>query len=109
MYQCLNFSIWAIEHADIIVSAVGTRGVVLSEQVVKDSLLARLRRQQLLLDVALPPDIDSQVNNIENVFLYDLLDLERVAVEGQRHRENELDAACEIVEEEAKAFKERLS
>ena len=93
-----------VAKADIIVSSVGTHETILSEEVVRRSLLTRRRRQQLLLDVAVPSDIDTHVNHIENVFLYDLLDLENLAMEGQRCREGELDAASDITLDEARAF-----
>jgi glutamyl-tRNA reductase len=58
----------------------------------------------LLIDIAVPRDVDPAVNEIEGVYLYDIDALQTIADEGRRERERQL-AACErIIEEQLEKF-----
>jgi glutamyl-tRNA reductase len=57
-----------------------------------------------LVDAAVPGDIDPAVNRIDEAFLYDLGDLERVALEGRASRESGAQGAVGIVDREVDAY-----
>jgi len=77
----------ALAEADIAVTAVGGRQTVLSSEQVTQALRQRRRKPMFLVDTAVPGDIEPAVNRIDGAFLYDLNDLERLAMEGRASRE----------------------
>ena len=56
------------------------------------------------IDIAVPRDIDPDVNNVDNVYLYDIDDLKEVVEENLAHRRVEAEKAQGIVDEEVNAF-----
>jgi glutamyl-tRNA reductase len=89
----------ALAEADIIICAMGTRQHSLSVDMVRVALKARRNKPQLIIDTAIPGDVEPAVNRIDDAFLYDLTDLERVALEGLTSREAEGEAAKMLIEE----------
>jgi len=65
---------------------------------------ARRYRPLFLIDLALPRNIEPAVNQLENVYVYDMDDLERVAAQNRGLREQELQRAEAIVREEITAY-----
>lgn len=61
-----------------------------------------------LIDIAMPRDIEPAVNNLDNVYLYDIDDLKEVVEENQAQRRTEALKAKRIVDEETEAFSEWL-
>jgi len=90
--------------ADVVLTCVGGRNVVVGADSVSAALKKRRRQPIFLIDAGIPGDIETAVNRIENAFLYDLADLEKVAMEGRATREQAARAARAIVESEAAAF-----
>ena len=64
----------------------------------------RRQRPVLIVDVAVPGDVDPAVDRLESVFLYTFDDLERVAEDGRQSRENAAAAAAALVDEAIAAF-----
>lgn len=96
-----------LAHADVIVGCLGSRQHVITPDAVAQALRARRYRPVLLVDAAVPGDIDRAVDAIDAAFLYDLDDLEKVARVGRGSRESEAARARTIVDQEAKAFLRR--
>ena len=90
--------------ADIVLSSLGRRQYAVSTDLVKSAIKARRHRPVFLIDLALPGDIDPLVERIEDAFLYNMNDLERVAMEGRAGREDESSSAWKIVDEEVDSF-----
>ena len=97
----------ALVDADIVVSAVGSGRVLLAPPRVEAALKRRRRKPVLLVDAAIPPDIDPAANGIDGAFVYDLDDLERAAMQGRAGREAAARDAWRIVDAEVAAFRER--
>ena len=66
----------------------------------------RKRRQKpiFLVDTGIPGDIDPAVNRVDGAYLYDLTDLERIAMEGRATREAAAGQAWAIIDAELDAF-----
>lgn len=95
----------ALAEADIVISSTGAPGYVFTPPLVEAALNHR-RRPLALIDIAVPRDVDPQVKQIENVFLYNIDDLQAIAEEGMDERRKEADQVEAIVEEEvARAMK----
>jgi glutamyl-tRNA reductase len=95
-----------LETADIVVSATSASGHVLSRDAVSAALRARKGRPLLLVDLAVPRDLDPAINDLEGCFLYDVDDLEAVVAETISGRRTEATRAERLVAEEADSFRE---
>ena len=94
----------ALAGADIVVTAAGLGRYILSRDAVKAALKKRRYRPVFLVDAAIPADVDPAVARLEEAFVYDLADLERVALKGRVGREAATRAAWAIVDEAVAAF-----
>jgi glutamyl-tRNA reductase len=95
----------ALRDADIVVTATSAPHVILSRDQVARAIGSR-DRPLLILDIALPRDVDPAVSEIENVFLYDIDDLSQLVEGNLRKRHSEIDAAQAIVDAEALEFQD---
>lgn len=90
--------------ADIVLSCLGKRSHSLTHDMVKAAIKARRRRPIFLVDAAIPGDIENSVNDISDAYLYDLGELEEVALEGLAKRESQADVAWEIIDKDLADF-----
>jgi glutamyl-tRNA reductase len=95
-----------LEHADVVVSATSAAGIVLSRDQVAASLRSRKGRPLLLVDLAVPRDLDPAINELDGCFLYDVDDLEAVVAETLSGRRGEAARAEQLVAEEAGRFRD---
>jgi glutamyl-tRNA reductase len=94
----------SLVNADIVVSAAGTGQWVIDRALIETALRARRRKPMLLLDVAMPADVERDVENVDDAFLYAFDDLERVALEGRTKRQEAATDAWRIVDEALDAW-----
>ncbi len=92
--------------ADVVVSATSAAEQVLSHEAVASAIRARKGRPLLLVDLAVPRDLDPAINELEGCFLYDVDDLEAVVTETLSGRRGEAARAERLVAEEADRFRE---
>lgn len=93
----------AMAEADIVVSSTGCPHTILHRDDLAKVMAARRNRPLVLIDIAVPRDIAADVQDIRNVYLYDVDDLEVIVRENVKHREEEL-ARCEgIITERTEA------
>lgn len=95
-----------LERADVVVSATSAAELVLSRESVAAVLRARKGRPLLLLDLAVPRDLDPAINELDGCFLYDVDDLEAVVTETLSGRRGEAARAEQLVAGEADRFRE---
>lgn len=93
-----------IAEAEIVIASVGGRTWSVTEEAVKAALKKRRQRPILIVDAGIPGDVEAAVNRIDNAFLYDLEDLERLAEQGRHQREAAAQAAWAVVAEEVARF-----
>lgn len=89
---------------DVIIAALGGGGRILDKSLVRDALKARRRRPVFIVDTAVPGDVDPTVHDLEDAYVYDFGDLERIAMDGLVGRETEAETARHIVAEEVAGF-----
>ena len=92
--------------ADIVLSATAAREPILYKAQVAAALAQRRHRPMLLLDLAVPRDIDAAVAELKDVFLYSVDDLERAIEDNRRSRREAAQEAEAIVELQAARFVE---
>ncbi len=95
----------ALADADIVVTATAAPHVVLTRDVVAKAIRDR-DRPLLILDIALPRDVEATVADLDNVFLYDIDDLSQVVEGNLRKRHSEIAAAQAIVTAETECFQD---
>ncbi|MFK7990039.1 MAG: glutamyl-tRNA reductase [Sandaracinaceae bacterium] len=93
-----------LARADVAVASTASPRFVITPDLMKGVIKARRYRPIFLIDIAVPRDIDPRVGEMDNVFLYDVDDLEQVAQENLRARRREADAAESIVTYEVNQF-----
>jgi glutamyl-tRNA reductase len=64
----------------------------------------RRNRPLLLIDIAVPRDIDPAINFLENVYLYNIDDLQAIADDYLRQRKQEIERCAAIIRQKAAAF-----
>lgn len=89
---------------DIVVCATSAPGVIVNQPTVRAAMNRRRSRPLFFIDQALPRDVEPSVSDIDNVFLYNLDDLARIAEENRIAREAELAKCRAIVSEKAEAL-----
>ncbi|MEE8189019.1 MAG: glutamyl-tRNA reductase [Kiloniellales bacterium] len=94
----------ALAAADIAVAALGTGRYTVTADQAEAALKRRRREPIFFIDAAVPADIDPAAVQADGAFVYDLEDLERVALKGKATREAAADAARGILGEELAAF-----
>jgi glutamyl-tRNA reductase len=94
----------ALERADIVVAATASPHLLLEARELGAVMSERGRRPLLLIDLAVPRDIDAACGEIDGVSLYDIDDLEAVVARNRRVRQVEARKAEGIVEEEIQSF-----
>jgi glutamyl-tRNA reductase len=93
-----------IETVDIIVSSTGSSDLIIKSDDVRPLMRVRRNRPLFFIDIAVPRDLDPELNELENVFLYDIDDLSQVVEMNRSERQNEAVKAARIVEEETLKF-----
>jgi glutamyl-tRNA reductase len=94
--DCLN----AMKEADIVVSSTGCPHTILSREDVASVMPARRNRPLVPIDIAVPRDIAASVQQLDNVYLYDVDDLEVIVRENVKLREQELVLCRKILDEQ---------
>ena len=97
-----------LEHADIVVSSTSAPDAILMRKQVERALPARKGRPLLLVDLAVPRDLDPGIKTLHGCFLYDIDDLEVVVEESLSGRRGEAIRAEEIVAAEGERFHDWL-
>ena len=93
-----------LERADVAICSAGASAPIVTREMMVRAAKARRYRPIFLIDLALPRNVEPSVNGLENIYVYDMDDLERVAAQNRGLREGELAKAEAIVEEELRAF-----
>ena len=90
--------------ADIVITATGAVEPVLTRAGVHDVMRPRRQRPLFIIDIAMPRDVEASVGDLEQVFLYNIDDLQGIVKENLTRRSSELERAEAIVDEEVERF-----
>jgi glutamyl-tRNA reductase len=93
-----------MHEADIVISSTAATDFVVTKPNVASAMRGRGGRPLFLIDIAVPRDIDPAVNELSNVFLYDIDDLNDVVESNLDERMREARRAEVIIEEEIETF-----
>ena len=104
----LNELVAQLEEVDILISSTGATDLVLRKADVKPIMRQRMNSPLFLIDIAVPRDLDPKLNDLDNVYLYDIDDLNNVVEVNKAERSKEADSAERIVTEETMKFMQWL-
>ena len=90
--------------ADVVIASTASPKFILTPELMKSVVRTRRHRPLFIIDIAVPRDVDPRVGSMDNVFVYDVDDLQQVAEENLAVRAREAALAEHIVEEELEAF-----
>ncbi len=91
--------------ADIVISSTGATGYVVTKELLKPIMNQRKYRPLFMIDIAVPRDLDPDINELDNVYLYDIDDLEGIVASNLAERSREAERIEEMIAEEIVAFK----
>ena len=98
----------ALPHSDIIISSTGSTLPLLGKGTVQRALKQRRYRTQLIVDIAVPRDVEAEVSEVDGVFLYTVDDLQAVIDENRQSRQEAAFEAEEIVDAQVNLFMVKL-
>ena len=94
----------ALARADVVFSATGSAVPIVTKPIIKEAMQARLHKPLLLIDVAVPRDIEPAVTEIDDVHLYCIDDLKMIIEKNRQGREHAAEKADEMVAARSRAF-----
>jgi glutamyl-tRNA reductase len=95
-----------LEQVDIIISSTGSPELVIRRDQVKTVMRARRNRPLFLIDIAVPRDIDPEINRLDNAYVYDVDDLQNIIEENLEDRKREALKGERIVDEAVIRFRD---
>jgi glutamyl-tRNA reductase len=101
--RAIQFEEWAAEfpRIDIVISSTAAPHYILDRPKLEPLMKLRRNRPLLLIDIAVPRDIDPAVNFLENVYLYNIDDLQAIADDYLRPRKEEVARCAAIIRQKA--------
>ncbi len=99
----------AMVTADIIITSTGAPHTILNRELLEPAMAPRQNRPLLIIDIAVPRDVDPDVTEIPHVHLHDIDDLQSQAQDNVRERASEIPHVEVIVQEEMADFLEWLA
>ena len=89
-----------LPHTDIVISSTAAPHYIMGKNLIANILKARKNRPMFFIDIAVPRNIDPAINEIDNVYLYDIDDLHNVVEANLKEREKEALRGEEIIRKE---------
>ncbi|MCU7799015.1 MAG: glutamyl-tRNA reductase [gamma proteobacterium symbiont of Lucinoma myriamae] len=93
-----------LAEADIVISSTASQLPILGKGTVEAAIKARKHRPIFMVDIAVPRDIEEQVGDLEDIFLYTVDDLKEIIDEGLKSRQEAALKAEEIIDGEVSHF-----
>ena len=109
--RVIPFEEWPVQcrEIDILITSTSSETPLLSPENLAPMLRERLDRPLFIIDIAVPRDVDPQVNEMEGVYLYDIDSLQSVAEQSLALRRQQVAAAEAIIAEHVADFGEIIS
>ncbi|MGV6809762.1 MAG: glutamyl-tRNA reductase [bacterium] len=93
-----------LHHADIVISSTAAPLPIVGKGMVERALKKRKHQPMFMVDIAVPRDIEAEVEELDDVFLYTVDDLQNVIQENQKSRQQAAEQAELLVHEESRQF-----
>ncbi|AGH38682.1 Glutamyl-tRNA reductase [Bibersteinia trehalosi USDA-ARS-USMARC-188] len=93
-----------LNQADVVISSTGSPDLLISKEMVETAQKQRRFDPMLLIDIAVPRDIDEKAGELDSVYAYSVDDLQHIIQQNLAQRQQAAEQAKEIVEQECKDF-----
>ena len=97
-----------LAEADITISSTGSQLPILGKGAVETALKARRHQPMAMIDIAVPRDIEPQVSELSDVFLYTVDNLKEIIDQGMEARQEAAVKAEHIIENQASTFMQKM-
>jgi glutamyl-tRNA reductase len=94
----------ALPRADIVISSSGAPHYVIHPDQVRDAMRRRKSSPMFFIDISVPRNVDPRVNDLENVYLFNIDDLQQAVNRNLEEREKELEKCLALVEDGVARF-----
>ena len=98
-----------LAYSDIIIVSTGSQKALITHEMVKLANIERAGKKQLFIDLSVPRNVESKVNDIENVIVHDIDHLQEVVFANQEKRKKVIKKAEDIVNEYVDEFSDWMS
>lgn len=98
-----------LHRADIIITSTASPVPILGKGLIETALKQRKRKPIFILDIAVPRDVEPEVSQLEDIYLYTVDDLEQVVAQNKESREQEKQIAQQLVVEKTLVFEQWLA
>jgi len=105
---CIEQMLDHVEKADIVICSTSAPHYVIHRHHAEQWLAARKNRPMFFVDISVPRNIDPEINELDNAFVYDIDDLGHVVEANKKQREREAEWGEEIIQEEVQKVTEEL-
>src|SRR6476659_9708982 len=106
---CFGYCLFEMRATDVVIAATSSAETLVNRDDIKHLVEARPHSPLLLIDLSMPRNIDAAVADLDGVSLYNIDDLEGMAREGIRNREQEVAACYEIIDAHIAEVIEKLN
>lgn len=96
------------DRADIIITSTGAPHAIFRREHAEMFLQRRKNRPMFFIDIAVPRDVDAELNKLDGIFVYDIDDLQQVVQANLQDRTVEANRAEEIIEAEVRRYEARM-
>ena len=93
-----------LHRADIVITSTSAPNFIIKKEMVEKAIQERKNKPIFFIDIAVPRDIEPDVNDLENVYLYDIDDLQVVVSANIKEREKEAENAMNFISQEVTKF-----
>ena len=90
--------------ADIVITSTSAPNFIIKKEMVEQAIQDRKNKPIFFIDIAVPRDIEPEINSLENVYLYDIDDLQIVVSANMKEREKEAENALNFINQEVTKF-----
>lgn len=98
-----------LQKVDIVISSTGSREFVITKEKIQKVMKYRFGHPLFLIDIAVPRDLDPEIHQVDNVFLYDIDDLNGIVQANLAERQKEATKIRFMIEEEIVEFKKWIT
>lgn len=97
-----------INNYDIVICSTSSQLPIIGMGMIQNALQARKHKPMLLIDLAIPRDVEIEIGMLDDIFLYTFDDLAKLVQEGIKNRESEVNKANKIIEKSVQTYKEKI-
>ena len=97
-----------ISNYDIVICSTSSQLPIIGMGMIQNALQTRKHKPMLLVDLAIPRDVEVETGTLDDIFLYTFDDLAKLAQEGVKNRESEIINATKIIEKKVQTYREKI-